>query len=299
MTHRHLLALLLLSLGATGCAGIRLATSPAPAAETTSGTSAVNASVPTADQLAAPHRARASQLEDQGRLRQAADAWMAALAFAPDHQPSRQALKRLRVRIQREVDEHLRSGWHALADGRGIEARQQFTAALALDPDSRPAQEALRAASVASPVPPTPPAAPAAPAAEIKTAPVSVRTAVPQHEPPKRHLDGGTEKPETLYAAAKGHLAAHRDDEACRTLARLVRLSPGYKDSAALLRELAPRVVQRRYQEGVRLFREEKLEAAIEQWRGVLEIEPGHINARHNIEQAEKMLRTLAAQPTR
>ena len=45
------------------------------------------------------------------------------------------------------------------------------------------------------------------------------------------------------------------------------------------------------------VLREERLEAAIEQWRGVLEHDPKHANARRNIEQAERMLRTLAAQP--
>jgi cytochrome c-type biogenesis protein CcmH/NrfG len=73
--------------------------------------------------------------------------------------------------------------------------------------------------------------------------------------------------------------------------------SPGYKDSATLLRNVRARLVQQRYQEGLRLLREERLEAAIEQWRGVLELDPKHANARHNIEQAERMLSTLAAQP--
>jgi tetratricopeptide (TPR) repeat protein len=117
-------------------------------------------------------------------------------------------------------------------------------------------------------------------------------------EPRRRNTDE-TEKPDVLYAAVRDHLAAQRDDEAYRALAQLARVSPGYKDSVALLRELRPRLVQQRYQEGVRLFREELIEEAIEKWGGVLELEPTHANARRNVEQAERMLRTLAAQPTR
>jgi tetratricopeptide (TPR) repeat protein len=291
VSHRHLLGLVLLSLATSGCAGIRAVTSATPGAEVSPAPGALNASVPTADQLAAPHRARAVLLEEHGRLRPAVEAWLTALALAPDHRPSRQALKRLRGRIEREIDEHLRDGWRALAADRSVEARRHFMAALALDPDSHAARDALRALPAASV---------GSPAADAKVAPTIVRTVVAASDPPARPSEAeSAEKPEALYAVARGHLAAHREDEACRTLARLVRVSPGYKDSAVLLRDLSARVVQRRYQEGIRLFREEKIEAAIEQWRFVLEIEPGHANARRSIEQAEKMLRTLAAQPTR
>jgi tetratricopeptide (TPR) repeat protein len=112
-----------------------------------------------------------------------------------------------------------------------------------------------------------------------------------------RALGEEGKKPDALYATAQAHLAEQRDEEAHRALAQLVNGSPGYKDSATLLRNVRARLVQQRYQEGLRLLREERLEAAIEQWRGVLELDPKHANARHNIEQAERMLRTLAAQP--
>ena len=54
--------------------------------------------------------------------------------------------------------------------------------------------------------------------------------------------------------------------------------------------------MRQRYQEGLRLFREELLEDAIAQWRSVLELDPKHAEARRSIEQTETMLRTLAAQ---
>jgi tetratricopeptide (TPR) repeat protein len=100
-----------------------------------------------------------------------------------------------------------------------------------------------------------------------------------------------------LYAAAQAHLAEQHDEEAYRALTQLSSVNPGYKDTAALLRSVRARLVQQRYQEGLRLLREEQLEAAIEQWRGVLELDPKHANARRNIDQADRMLRTLAAQP--
>jgi tetratricopeptide (TPR) repeat protein len=299
VSRRRALGLILLALAAGGCASLSGHTS----------TATLNAGVPTADDLAAPYRTQAADLERDGQLRLAAEAWTTALALAPDHEPSRQALKRLRERIDRELNEHLREGWHALGRDDSAGARRHFLAALALDPDSRAAQQALRA----TPAPPAsmtdnkPAGAVARPAsltssgARPDTTPKprveSSATARPSATTPPRPAGEEGKKPDALYASAKAHLAEHHDEEAYRALTQLVSVSPGYKDSATLLRDVRARLVQQRYQEGLRLLREERLEAAIQQWRGVLELDPKHANASRNIEQAERMLRTLAAQP--
>ena len=130
VSRRRALGLILLALAAGGCASLSGHTS----------TATLNAGVPTADDLAAPYRTQAADLERDGQLRLAAEAWTTALALAPDHEPSRQALKRLRERIDRELNEHLREGWHALGRDDSAGARRHFLAALALDPDSRAAR---------------------------------------------------------------------------------------------------------------------------------------------------------------
>lgn len=319
MSPRRALALVLLALAAGGCASLSTGTP----------TSALTG-VPTADQLAAPHRAQAEALERGGHLRQAAEAWTTALALAPDHEPSRQARKRLRERMERELAEHMKEGWHALARDDAADAHRHFLAALAIDPNSQAAQQALRAtpAPLASAADAKANGADAransadarangadakangAVARPVSLTPSSLRldtmakprvesnsTARPLTASLPRPLGEDVRKPDALYAAAQAHLAEQRDEDAHRALAQLVKVSPGYKDSATLLRNVRARLVQQRYQEGLRLLREERLEAAIEQWRGTLELDPKHANARRNIEQAERMLRTLAAQP--
>jgi len=293
---RRALALVLLALAAGGCASLS-GTTPA---------STLSGGVPTADELAAPYRAQAADLEREGQLRAAAEAWTTALALAPGHEPSRQALKRLRERIDRELAEHMREGWHALGRDDAPTARRHFLAALALDPDSVAAQQALRATPAPPPAPEIKPSVPTArPVSLTATAPKGDASAKPRVDtsttartPATTGSRPGeeTKKPDVLYAAAKAQMAEHHDEEAYRSLTQLTAVSPNYKDAAALLRTLRPRLVQQRYQEGLRLLREERLEAAIEQWRGVLELDPKHANARRNIEQAEQMLRTLAAQ---
>jgi len=295
----RVLALVLLAFAAGGCASLSGKTPP----------STLNAGVPTADELAAPYRAQAVDLEREGQLRPAAEAWTTALALAPGHEPSRQALKHLRERMERELAEHMKEGWHALGRDDAASARRHFLAALALDPDSPAAQQALRA----TPAPPAsapdtkasgPVARPASLTANGAKADISPKprieangTARPSLTPGPRHNGEETKKPEALYATAQTSLAEHRDEEAYRALTQLASVSPGYKDAATLLRNVRARLVQQRYQEGLRLLREERLEAAIEQWRGVLELDPKHANAGRNIEQAERMLRTRAAQP--
>lgn len=43
----------------------------------------------------------------------------------------------------------------------------------------------------------------------------------------------------------------------------------------------------------MRLYREEKLKEAIAEWQAVLDLDPQHANARRNIEQAERLLKSL------
>jgi tetratricopeptide (TPR) repeat protein len=304
VTGLRILAVVLLAVAAGGCAALRVGPLAPPPA--------VSAGTPSSDELAAPYRAQAEQLERDGRLRQAAEAWTTALSLAPAHEPSRQALRRLRQRIEREVAEHLRNGWQSVGHGSNAEARRYFLAALALDPTSRPAQEALRAvpapaAQVPSPEPPrtvpggVPPTGLASAEARLSPAPRPrpESMATRSSSTPDAQAGEAPAKPEALYAAARAHLEAGRQEAAYRELVHLARVSPGYRDSAALLDHLRPRLVRQRYQEGLRLFREELLEDAIAQWRGVLELDPKHAEARRSIEQTETMLRTLAAQSKR
>ena len=103
---------------------------------------------------------------------------------------------------------------------------------------------------------------------------------------------------DALYRAAQVYIIEKRDDEAYRTLTQIARVNPQYKDCPALLSEVRTRLVRYRYHEGLRLFREERLEEAIAEWRTVLDMDPSQTHARRNIDQAEQMLRTLSEHRT-
>ena len=76
-------------------------------------------------------------------------------------------------------------------------------------------------------------------------------------------------------------------------LTQLARLSPRDANVTTLLGNVRGRLVQQHYNQGVRLYREEKLPAAIHEWRTVLQYDPNHEGAKKNIESAERLLKGL------
>ena len=131
----RLLAAAALGLVLGGCAGL---TGPSDESKTT-GPGAI-----ARDPLAARHRQQAEALERDGQLRRAAEEWKIVLTITPTDARARESLRALQARIDQLVAERIDEGRKALARGVQVEARRKFLAALALDPSSRPAFDALQ-----------------------------------------------------------------------------------------------------------------------------------------------------------
>lgn len=102
----------------------------------------------------------------------------------------------------------------------------------------------------------------------------------------------------TLYRHGYELLEQKSYDEGYQALRQLARLQPDYLDVTTLLQQARRQVIDHHYQEGIRHFREERLEDAVAEWRRVLGLEPRHPNARRNIEQAERLLEALERRRT-
>jgi tetratricopeptide (TPR) repeat protein len=100
-------------------------------------------------------------------------------------------------------------------------------------------------------------------------------------------------KKATLYDYGKNSMDGKQYDDAFRALSQLAKLDPRYKDVTGLQRQARTRAIEAHYNEGIRLYRDEKLEGAIAHWRAVLEYDPNHAEAKRNIEQAERLLKVL------
>ncbi|HTI54916.1 MAG TPA: LysM peptidoglycan-binding domain-containing protein [Verrucomicrobiae bacterium] len=134
-TRSRLLAAAALGLALGGCAGL---TGPSEESKPT-GPAAI-----ARDPLAARHRQQAEALERDGQLRRAAEEWKIVLTITPADARARESLRALQARIDQLVAERIDEGRKALARGVQVEARRKFLAALALDPSSRAAFEALQ-----------------------------------------------------------------------------------------------------------------------------------------------------------
>jgi tetratricopeptide (TPR) repeat protein len=103
----------------------------------------------------------------------------------------------------------------------------------------------------------------------------------------------------TLYRQGYSLLEQKNYDEGYRTLRQLAKLQPDYLDITSLVHQARRQVIDHHYQEGIRHFREERLQESIAEWRIVVDMDPQHPNARRNIEQAERLLEALERRKTR
>jgi tetratricopeptide (TPR) repeat protein len=102
-----------------------------------------------------------------------------------------------------------------------------------------------------------------------------------------------------LYRQGQTALEEKKYDDSYRALTQLARLQPDYQDGPRLLQQARRQRIDYHYQEGIRLFREEKLPEAIAEWKVVIEMEPTNPNARRNLEQAERLLKGLEQRKAR
>ncbi|HKY08103.1 MAG TPA: LysM peptidoglycan-binding domain-containing protein [Candidatus Binatia bacterium] len=100
-------------------------------------------------------------------------------------------------------------------------------------------------------------------------------------------------KRDVLFQQGKALLDQNRLTDSFAALTQLARLSPRDNNVNALLGKVRGRLVQQHYNQGIRLYREEKLPAAINEWRTVLQYDANHEGAKKNIETAERLLKGL------
>lgn len=249
--------------------------------------------------LARRHAAEADTLERQGALRAALDELMIALTITPADEALRARARKLAGRIQEAAADHLRRGQQALDNGDRTAARSHFLAVLALRPGDLAALQALR-----NSMPPEDAGADdklddhplledavAALGRKDHREALATANAVLMDNP--RSSEAGELKTLVLYQLGRQHLARQNYEEAYRALSELARLAPDYEDTALLLQQARSRLVLQHYRQGLRYYREERLEEAIAAWRQVLALDPRHVAAAKNIEQAKRILRKL------
>jgi len=108
-----------------------------------------------------------------------------------------------------------------------------------------------------------------------------------------RHVEAIDLRNNVLYQQGKTLFEQKKYAESFTALNQLAKFAPKYQDLPSLLGTVRTRLVQEHYNQGIRLYRDEKLEAAIAEWRLVLQYDPTHQGAKKNIEQGERLLKGL------
>ena len=103
----------------------------------------------------------------------------------------------------------------------------------------------------------------------------------------------------TLYRQGHSLLEQKNYDDGYKTLRQLAKLQADYLDITSLVHQARRQAIDHHYQEGIRHFREERLQDSIAEWRMVLDMDPQHPNARRNIEHAERLLEALERRKAR
>lgn len=96
-----------------------------------------------------------------------------------------------------------------------------------------------------------------------------------------------------LLQQGKALLEQNKLNDSLAAFTQLAKLSPRDASVSAFVGNVRGRLVQQHYNQGIRLYREEKLAEAISEWRIVLQYEPKHDGAKKNIETAERLLKSL------
>ncbi|MGE5217380.1 MAG: LysM peptidoglycan-binding domain-containing protein [Chloroflexota bacterium] len=96
-----------------------------------------------------------------------------------------------------------------------------------------------------------------------------------------------------LLQQGKALLQQNKLNDSLTAFTQLAKLSPRDASVAAFVGNVRGRLIQQHYNQGIRLYREEKLAEAINEWRTVLQYDPKHDGAKKNIDTAERLLKSL------
>jgi len=258
--------------------------------------------------------------EERGDITEAVEELKVALTIDPQNKRTRDELARLMEKRNREAEKRLKAGM-ALKDSDPLAAVKEFIAALRIRSDYREAMEALKSLQLESSE------------ASLKARIKKQATPTPKVQGEDTEEYESTSYMDTAvsfyeegdYASAirelqKARTRHPRDPEIQKylnlswynsgvswfnkkdfnkALESFASVKAGFErvnDYVKRCRQELSKNAENLYKIGLKFFREQKLQEAIDQWNAVLRIEPGHQKAREYIEKASKLLNTLKKQ---
>lgn len=302
MRHHAGLLAAALALHLAGCAGAPPAAPPADAAAPFT-------------RLAAGFTTRALKQEGAGDARRALDSWKVVAALRPTAAEPQRRVADLTARLKAEADRHYRDGLARLREGDTDAARRELLLALVADPDHAAALEALKNRIEPDTIPYT-----VAPGDTFESI-AKLQLGDPARAPLVARLNnadpGGIPIPGTVLSlpvlVQPGSLPGEKRAPAAavdangqqntgydvdpvdrETAAVPPAATSGATPAALTADELRKREkAEQLYNDGVRFFINQRLDAAIDSWEQTLSLYPQHPQAARDIEKARGLQQKL------
>src|SRR3972149_1154381 len=250
------------------------------------------------------HLKKAVSLEQQGEILGAIEEFKIALTIDPTNDEAKVGLKRLSEMADIEAEKHYQKGL-SLKKTDPSKTRTEFLIALRLKPDYQLAIEELKGwhIFVAKSRLLAPPGETDTGVEDYLSVALSLfedgdyAGAIQEFLKAKEKYPKNPEIVKHLNLSYYKQGVAHFEKgEYKNALQMFLNLKPDFEKVGDYIKKVKvglKKTAEDSYKNGLKLFREQKLTQAIEQWNIVLEIEPEHKKAREYIEKAKNLLKSL------
>jgi tetratricopeptide (TPR) repeat protein len=290
------------------------------------------ATIPTGlSEVGRTYQEEAQRFERDGRLRDSLERWKIVSAIDPQYPGASQKKTEIEAKIKEQSNRHIAAGKELLQRREKQGAQREFLAALRLDPGNREALEQLyqseqqlgEQTAYARPLrkggveaksqpgqsgdaklPPleaaeeeeTGEAVSFAEAAEMfrrgdYLAAIDAFSSVLAQQPGLR--EAVEYQKLAYYNQGVAYIAKESYAEALKMFERLRRIQPDFKRLPHYIQTAREKLADQHYLAGIRHFKEQKLEEAIEEWDQALALNPKLENARRSREKAKGHLKRL------
>ena len=278
------------------------------------------------------NQGEAKRLEQEGRIQESLERWKIVLAIDPQNAEAGQKEKELEKRIQEEARRHLAAGKEQLQGKKKEAAQREFLAVLRLDPLNREALDLLyqsdeqlgEQTAFARPLRKSRAQAKSEPAAEAKAKQAPEEESEEEEESGEEvsfaeaaelfrqgdyqaAIDAFTrvlaKQPGLREAVEYQKLAYYNQGlvymkgesyaEALKVFEQLRKMQPNFKRLTYYMQTAREKLADQHYLAGIRHYKEQKLQEAIEEWDQALALNPKLESARRSQERARKLLKSL------
>jgi len=288
--------------------------------------------LPTREDVARRSREEAKRFEQDGRLQESLERWKIILAIDPQQTEARQKERELEAKIREGARRHIAAGKEQLQQRKKEGAQREFLAALRLDPFNREALEQLYLSEeqLGEQTAFARPLRQGGTPAKIQPSGVAMGKPAPDEESEEEEESGEevsfaeaaelfrqgdylaaidaftrvlAKQPGLREAVEYQKLAYYNQGlaymkgenyaEALKLFEQLRRMQPDFKRLPHYMQTAREKLADLHYLAGIRHYKEQKLQEAIEEWNKALALNPRLESARRHQEQARKLLKRL------